>query len=68
MEHTQQRPLYDCTSFTAAVGGALGLFLGFSFLDFARGAVDWGADKLGNGRRRKEERQGQSCCVRKRRW
>ncbi len=46
VEISQQRPLYDCTSFTAAVGGALGLFLGFSFLDFFYRAIAWGAKKM----------------------
>ncbi len=41
VEHSQQKPLYDGTSFTAAVGGAMGLFLGFSFLDFGRKFIQW---------------------------
>ena len=32
--------LFDFTAIVAAVGGSLGLFVGFSFLDVLRAAID----------------------------
>ena len=32
---------YDLNNIVAAVGGSLGLCLGFSCLSFGRGAVEW---------------------------
>jgi hypothetical protein len=32
--------LFDFTAIVAAVGGSLGLFIGFSFLDVLRAAID----------------------------
>ena len=43
----KEQLLYDLNSIVAAVGGSLGLFLGFSFLDFAFRVIEFVAKKLG---------------------
>ncbi len=44
--------LYDLNTIVAAVGGSMGIFLGFSCLDFGRRGVDWVVDKA-----------AASCCI-----
>ncbi len=42
---SRQLRLYDFNTIVAAVGGSMGLFLGFSCLDFTIRAVDWLVDR-----------------------
>ncbi len=39
--HIRQQKLYDLGTIVGAVGGSLGLFLGFSCLSFGQMCFDW---------------------------
>ncbi len=46
VHHTRHMVLYDTSNIVAAVGGSMGMFLGFSCLQFFRACLDWMIEKF----------------------
>ncbi len=50
VHNTRQLVLYDLSTIVAAVGGSMGMFLGFSCLQFFRQCLDWIMDSFPNSK------------------